>query len=95
MNIASFRGKIIDLTTRDMSSELRYDYGKVLGTQNHPTLRLASSHCVLQPNPIKGMSNIVYLNHARASIHLKINMASNIPKHTPIMLPSCYITTQN
>ena len=68
--ITSSRGRTIDLTTRDMSSELRYSLGNVLGTQNHPTLRLASFHCVLHPNPIKGMFNIVYLTHTRASIHL-------------------------
>ena len=57
--ITSFQGRTIDLTTRDMGSELRYHLGKVLGTQNCPTLRLASSHCVLGLNPIKGTLNIV------------------------------------
>ena len=36
-----------DLTTRDMGSEFRYALGKVLGTQDRPTLWLASYHCVL------------------------------------------------
>jgi len=48
---------IFDLTTRDMGSKLRYGLGKVLGTQNYPTLRLASHHCVLCLNPIKGALN--------------------------------------
>ena len=62
MNIASFRGRTIDLTTRDMDSKLRYGLRKVLGTQNRPTLRLASSHCVWCLNLIKGTFNIVILN---------------------------------
>ena len=49
----------IDLTTKDMGSELSYGLGKVLGTQNYPILRLASSHCILFLNPIKGTLNIV------------------------------------
>ena len=57
--IASSQGRTIDLTTKDMSSELRYSLGNVLGTQNRPTLWLASSHCVLCLNPIKGTLNIV------------------------------------
>ena len=62
MNMVSFQGRTIDLTTRDIGSELRYDLGKALGTQNHPTLRLASSHYVLCLNLIKGIFNIVILN---------------------------------
>ena len=57
--IASSRGRTIDLTTRDMGSELWYGLGKVLGIQNRPILRLASSHCVLCLNLIKGTLNIV------------------------------------
>ena len=45
--IASFKGRTIDLTTKDLGSKLRYGLGKVLGTKNHPTLRLASFYCVL------------------------------------------------
>ena len=45
--ITSSRGRTIDLTARNMGLELRYYFGKVLGIQNCPTLRLASSHCVL------------------------------------------------
>ena len=48
MNIASFQGRTIDLTTRDMGLEFRYVLGKVLGIQDHQTLRLASHYCVLQ-----------------------------------------------
>ena len=46
-----------DLTTKDIGSEIRYGLGKVLGTQNRPTLRLASHHCVLCLNPIKSTFN--------------------------------------
>ena len=60
--IASFRERTIDLTTRDMSSEFRYAFGKVLGTQDRPTLRLASHHCVLHLNLIKNNFNTCILN---------------------------------
>ena len=61
--IVSSRGRtFFDLTIRDMGSELRYSLRKVLSTQNCPTLRLASSHCVLCLNPIKGMFNIIIRN---------------------------------
>ena len=50
--IASSQGMTIDLTTKDIGLELRYGLGKVLGTQNHPTLRLASHHYVLYLNQI-------------------------------------------
>ena len=63
-----------------------YSLGKVLGTQNHPTLRLASFHCFLYLNPIKGTFNIAsILTHTR--IHLTINMASIIqkPNHSSII----------
>ena len=59
--IASSRGRTIDLTTRDMGSELKYGLGKVLSIQNCLTLRLAFSHCVLCLNPIKGILNIVFM----------------------------------
>ena len=60
---------LANLTTRDMDSELRYSFRKVLGTQNCPTLRLASHHCVLCLNPIKGTLNIVsILTHTLAYI---------------------------
>ena len=57
--IASSRGRTIDLTTRDMGLKLRYGLGKVLGSQNCLTLRLASFHYVLCLNPSKGTLNIV------------------------------------
>ena len=66
---ASSRGRTIDLTARDMDSDLRYGLGKVLETQNRPTLRLVSSHCVLCLNPIKGTFNIAsILTHTLAYI---------------------------
>ena len=54
------RNDLFYLTTGYMGLELRYGFRKVLGTQNCPTLRLASSHCVLCLNPIKGTLNIVF-----------------------------------
>ena len=54
------RNDLFDLTSRDMGSEFRYGFGKVLGTQNHPTLGLASSHCILCLNPIKCILNIAF-----------------------------------
>ena len=47
------RNDLFDLTSRDMGLEFRYGYEMVLGTQNRPTLGLASSHCILCLNPIK------------------------------------------
>ena len=61
--ITSSRGRTIDLITRNIGSELRYGLGKVLGTQNRLTLRLASFHYVLCLNPIKGILNIVSNSH--------------------------------
>ena len=67
--IAYSQEMTIDLTTRNMGLELRYNLGKVLGTQNNPTLRLASSHCVLCLNTIKGTFNIAsILTHMLAYI---------------------------
>ena len=85
--VASSQGKTIGLTTKNIGLKLRYGLEKVLGTQNCPTLKLTSSHCILCLNPIKGTLNIVILNsHTHTNIHLTINMASNIPNHTSIML---------
>ena len=60
--IASSQGRTVDLTTRDMGSEFRYILRKVLGTQDHPTLRLASHHCVLRLNLDKIIFNTCILN---------------------------------
>ena len=60
--IASSQGRTVDLTTRDMGLEFRYILGKVLGTQDHPTLRLASHHCVLRLNLNKIIFNTCILN---------------------------------
>ena len=49
-----------DLTTRDMGSEFKYGFGKVLGTQNRLTLGLAFSHCILCLNPAKGILNSAF-----------------------------------
>ena len=54
------RKELFDLATRHMGLEFRYDFGKVLDTQNGLTLELASSHCVLCLNPIKGRLNIAF-----------------------------------
>ena len=86
--IASSRGRTFDLTTRDMGSEFRYVLGKVLSTQNCPTLRLSSHHCVLCFNLIKNMFNTyIYTHthtHTHTSIHLSIQHDIIIPKHIPI-----------
>ena len=63
-----------------MSSEFRYDFKKVLGTQNRLTHGLPSTHCFLRFNLIKEMFNIVFYTHTHTNMHLTINMASNIPK---------------
>ena len=62
-----------------MGSEFRYLLGNVLGTQECPTLRLASRHFVLYLNLIKSMFNTCILTHTHTSIHLSCNMASFIP----------------
>ena len=59
-----------DLITKDMGSEFRYALGKVLRTQDRPTLRLASHHCVLCLNHDKNMFNTCTLTHTHTSIHL-------------------------
>ena len=57
-----------------MGSEFRYAIGKVLGTQDRPTLRLASHHCVLYLNLIKNNLNTCILNlHTYTSMHLTHN----------------------
>ena len=65
---------------QSMCLTFRYEDGKVLGTQPHPTRGLASNHCVLCLNLIKGMFNIVSYTHTHINMHLTINMASNVPK---------------
>ena len=84
MYIASFRGRTIIITTRNMGSEFRYVLGNVLGTQDCPTLRLASHHCGLHLNLDKIMSNTCTLNsHTHTSIHLSIQHGVIYPKtHT-------------
>ena len=66
-----------------MGLELKYSIGKELCTQNRPTLRLASHHCVLCPNLIKNMFNTCIYTHAHTSMHLSIQHGIFIPKqHT-------------
>ena len=40
---------------QSLGSEFRYTLGKVLGTQNRPTIRLASYHCVLNERNSKSL----------------------------------------
>ena len=47
---------------QSLGSKFRYILGKVLGTQDRPTLRLASHHCVLCFNPIKNHLNTCILD---------------------------------
>ena len=98
--IASSRGRtFFDLTTKDMGFGLRYGLGKVLGTQNRPTLRLASHHCVLCLNPIKSILNIAILTYTHTNIYLTIKMASNIPNdliiHLSCLLIKAYHTSNH
>ena len=65
---------------QSISSEFRYDFKKVLGTQNRLTHGLPSTHCFLRLNLIKEIFNIVFYTHTHTNMHLTINMASNIPK---------------
>ena len=57
---------------QSMSAEFRNALGKVLVTQDSPTLRLASHHCVLRFNLIKNMFNTCIYTHIHTSIHLNI-----------------------
>ena len=50
-----------------MGLEFGFDFGKVLGTQNCSTHGLASGHCVLRLNPIKGAFNIAFYTHTHTS----------------------------
>ena len=81
--IASFRGRTFDLTTRNMGSKFRYVLGKVLGTQDCPTLRLVSHHCVLYLNLIKNNFQYLYskLTHTHTSMHLIYNHGIIIPNN--------------
>ena len=66
-----------------MGSENRYALGKVLGTQDCPTLKLAFHHCVLCLNFIKNNVNTCILNsHTHTSMHLTYNHGIFIPKQT-------------
>ena len=60
--IVSFSRKDFWSYYQSMGSEFRYVFGKVLGTQDYLTLRLASHHCVLCFNFIKNMFNTLYPN---------------------------------
>ena len=48
---------------QSMGSEFKYDFGKVLGTQNCSTRGLASTFCVLRLNLIKGIFDIAFYTH--------------------------------
>ena len=65
---------------QSMGSEFRYDFKKVLGTQNRPTSGSASTYHVLRLNLNKDIFNIAFFTHTRTKIHLTIDMASIIPK---------------
>ena len=62
-----------------MCSELRYALGKVLGTHDRLTLRLASLHCVLILTLLKTHTHTHTHTHTLIT-HLTYNMASFIPK---------------
>ena len=61
--IVSFSRKDFWSYYQSMGSEFRYVFGKVLGTQDYLTLRLASHHCVLCFNLIKNMFNLHLYSH--------------------------------
>ena len=63
-----------------MGSEFWYALGKVLGTQDRSTLRLASHCCVLRLNLIKKIFNTYILTHTHTSMHLTYNHGIFIPK---------------
>ena len=63
---------------QSLGSKFRYALGKVLGTQDRPTLKLASHHCVLCLNPIKN-----HLNTCILDSHTHTNMSSiTLNNHT-------------
>ena len=73
---------------QSISSEFRYVLRKVLGTQDCPTLRLASHLYVLRLNLIKNMFNTCIFTHTHTSIHLSIqhgifHSKQNILIHLP------------
>ena len=63
---------------QSLGLEFRYALRKVLGTQDRPTLGLASHHCVLYLNPIKYHLNTCILDsHTDThNMHLAKSMAS-------------------
>ena len=67
-----------------MGLEFKYIFGKVLSTQERPTIRLASHYCVLCLNIIKSKFNTCILTHTHTRMHLTYNMTSFIPKHISI-----------
>ena len=54
-----------------MDSEFRYDFRKVLGTQNYSTRESASTHCVLRLNLIKYTFNIAFYTHTHTLAYIK------------------------
>ena len=47
----------------------------MLGTQPYPTHRSVSTHCVPNPNLIKGSSNMLFYTHRHSNMHLSFNTA--------------------
>ena len=69
-----------------MGFKFRYTFGKVLGTQDHLTLRLASHHCLLCLNFIKNMFDTCIYTHTHTSIHLSIYGIIHPKTHTYLPL---------
>ena len=65
--------------------KFRYTLRKMLGTQDHPTLRLASHHCVLCLNLIKSIFNTCSYTHTHTNIHLSTQHGIFIPKQHIIL----------
>ena len=59
---------------QSLGSNFRYVLGKVLGTQDRPTLRLASYHCVLYLNLIKSTFNTCTYTHTHTHTHTIIHL---------------------
>ena len=57
-----------DWSYQSTCPEFRSRDEKGLGTQPHLTYKLASTHCVPNPNPIKGSSNRLFYTHTHKSI---------------------------
>ena len=85
MNIVYFRGRTFWSYYQSMGLEFSHALGKVLGTQDRPTLKLVSHRCVLCFNLIKSMFNTCIYTYTHTSIqhdifHPKHDILIYLPK---------------